>query len=100
MLLVNCLSVFCRCFFVNLQSRKERKNKFIKISKPITDIPAERLMFFKTLWEKEKMLVTSIFSFSHNVFKLIKDESHPCSSINFVSANAFNFSKFYFFVFL
>ena len=24
---------------------------------------------WKTLWEKEKMLVTSIFSFSHNVFK-------------------------------
>ena len=23
----------------------------------------------ETLWEKEKMLVTSIFSFSHNVFK-------------------------------
>ena len=23
----------------------------------------------KTMWEKEKMLVTSIFSFSHNVFK-------------------------------
>ena len=23
----------------------------------------------KTLWEKEKMLVTIIFSFSHNVFK-------------------------------
>ena len=23
---------------------------------------------FKTLWEKEKMLLTSIFSFSHNVF--------------------------------
>ena len=23
----------------------------------------------KTLWEKEKMLGTSIFSFSHNVFK-------------------------------
>ena len=23
----------------------------------------------KTLWEKEKMLVTSIFSFSHSVFK-------------------------------
>ena len=23
----------------------------------------------KTLWEKEKILVTSIFSFSHNVFK-------------------------------
>ena len=24
----------------------------------------------KTLWEKQKMLVTSIFSFSHNVFKV------------------------------
>ena len=24
--------------------------------------------FLKTLWEKEKMLVTSIFSYSHNVF--------------------------------
>ena len=23
----------------------------------------------KTVWEKEKMLITSIFSFSHNVFK-------------------------------
>ena len=27
----------------------------------------------KTLWEKEKMLVTSIFSFSHNVFYPILD---------------------------
>ena len=25
--------------------------------------------FKKTFWEKEKMLVVSIFSFSHNVFK-------------------------------
>ena len=24
---------------------------------------------YKTMWKKEKMLVTSIFSFSHNVFK-------------------------------
>ena len=30
----------------------------------------------KTLWEKEKMLLTSIFSFSHNVFLPIKDESN------------------------
>ena len=27
----------------------------------------------KTFWEKEKMLVTSIFSFSHNVFYPIKE---------------------------
>ena len=25
----------------------------------------------KTLWEKEKILVASIFSFSHNVFKMV-----------------------------
>ena len=30
----------------------------------------------KTLLEKEKMLVTSIFSFSHNVFYLIKERNH------------------------
>ena len=28
-----------------------------------------RKSLLKTLWKKEKMLVTSIFSFSHNVFK-------------------------------
>ena len=28
----------------------------------------------KTLWEKEKMLETSIFSFSHNIFYPIKDK--------------------------
>ena len=33
----------------------------------------------KTLWEKEKMLVTSIFPFSHNIFFPIKDKSkHLC----------------------
>ena len=30
----------------------------------------------KTLWEKEKMLVASIFSFSHNVFCCTKDRNH------------------------
>ena len=29
------------------------------------------LMGWKTLWAKDKLLVTSIFSFSHNVFKSI-----------------------------
>ena len=39
----------------------------------------------KTLWQKEKMLVTSIFSFSHDVFIL--------ATLNLLSANAFNFAK-------
>ena len=30
----------------------------------------------ETLWEKEKMLVTSIFSFSHNVFKSLLPHGH------------------------
>ena len=34
------------------------------------------LKAFKTLWEKEKMLVTSIFSFSHDVFNPIKERNH------------------------
>ena len=29
----------------------------------------QKILTQKTLWEKEKMLVTSIFSFSHNDFK-------------------------------
>ena len=31
---------------------------------------------YKTLWKKEKMLVTSIFSFSHNVFKSLLSKVH------------------------
>ena len=31
-------------------------------------------MHLKKLWKKEKMLVTSIFSFSHNVFEPVKDK--------------------------
>ena len=36
-------------------------------------------ILLKTLWEKEKMLVTSIFSFSHNVFK---DKNHHELDLN------------------
>ena len=35
----------------------------------------------KTLWEKKKMLVTSIFFFSHNVFYPIKDHFNGLSNI-------------------
>ena len=49
----------------------------------------------KTLWEKEKMLVTSIFSFFHNVFYSIKDRNHYHSNItlNFVVCKCFQFGK-------
>ena len=39
------------------------------------EFPVERNVSLKTLsWEKEKMLATSIFSFSHNVFLLLNDK--------------------------
>ena len=40
--------------------------------------------FFKTGWEKEKMLVTSIFSFSHNIFYSITDRNYHLCYIYFV----------------
>ena len=40
---------------------------------PLTPLGNKSL---KTLLEKGKMLVTSIFSFSHNVFFSIKDKYH------------------------
>ena len=53
------------------------------------DVP-EGIRLLKTLWEKEKMLVTSIFSFSYNVFYLIKRKMHHLSQLKFLSANALN----------
>ena len=35
----------------------------------------------KTLWEKKKMLVTSIFFFSHNVFYPVKHNFNVLSNI-------------------
>ena len=32
----------------------------------------------KTLWEKEKLLVTSNFSFSHSVFKRLVSQGRHC----------------------
>ena len=50
----------------------------------------------KKMWEKEKMLVTSIFSFSHNVFKSPQNKFQNFSH-NFIlsSGNAYNFGPVY-----
>ena len=45
----------------------------------------------KTLWEKEKMLVTSIFSFSHSVFYSVKEINHHFSNIQIVVCKCFQF---------
>ena len=44
------------------------------------------------MWEKVKMLVTIIFSFSHNVFYLSQNNFQYFSHMNFV-CNAFNLDK-------
>ena len=45
----------------------------------------------KTLWEKEKMLVTSIFSCSHSVFYSIQEINHHFSNIHLVVCKCFQF---------
>ena len=47
----------------------------------------------KTLWEKEKMLVASIFSFSHNVFNPIKDKNHHFKYLNLDQYKILSFGK-------
>ena len=42
-------------------------------------------------WEKEKMQVTSIFSFSHSVFYSNKDSNRRSSNIYFVVCKCFQF---------
>ena len=51
--------------------------------------------FRKTLWEKEKMLATSIFPFSHNLF-LSYEKTNPnfWVTIILLSENAFTLHKF------
>ena len=51
----------------------------------------EKEAFLKTLWEKEKMLVTSIFSFSHNVFYPSQKEFLYLSYIYCVVCKCFQF---------
>ena len=45
---------------------------------------------FKRLWKREKILVTSIFSFSHNVFYPSQNKFQLFSRIYFVVCNNFN----------
>ena len=47
----------------------------------------------KTLWEKKKMLVTSISYFSHNVFYYIKDNFHQLGYTETVICKCFHFRQ-------
>ena len=47
----------------------------------------------KTLWEKEKLLVTSNFSFSHSVFNLFKELSFIFIKFEIVVCKLFQFGR-------
>ena len=70
--------------------------KFYVTKKPTLTIHQSRLLttlnkrsLLKTLWDKEKMLVTSIFSLSHNVFNPFKNKVQVLSSIYIVLCKMF-----------
>ena len=50
-----------------------------------------RRSLLKTLWGKEKMLVSSIFSFSHNVFNIFQNKFQIFIHIYFVVCKCFEF---------
>ena len=52
--------------------------------------PSERRLL-KSYWEKKKILITSIFSFSHNVFNLIQDKCCHLGHLKFVIYQCFQF---------
>ena len=52
----------------------------------------------KTLWEKKKMLVSSIFFFSRNVFHPMEDNFYVFSNVQFVVCKCFQFGQAYNFV--
>ena len=91
-------------FNINDNDGKSRKHSWKRRNCSLRAISAFPTVFlkdfwernlFKTLWEKEKMLVTSIFSFSHNVFYIIKDRNyhrHLCY-IYFVVCKCFEFGQ-------
>ena len=68
-----------RLYFANRKLLSATKNRITGIKSLPNTIPSfndpEKEVFLKTLWEKEKMLVTSIFSFCRNIF-------YPISNIN------------------
>ena len=78
-----------------IESISKRKDKCILKINPFPNKPwflhVYGTSLLKTLWEKEKMLVTSIFSFSHSVSNSIKEINNHFTSIQFVVCKCFKF---------
>ena len=63
------------------------------IMAPLTTPIPSRDKHFEILWEKDKMPVTSIFSFFHNIFHCIKDKLNTLITFHLSSANSSNLDK-------
>ena len=60
----------------------------VRLNLPLND-PRKNIL--KTMWEKEKMLVTSIFSFFLNAFLPINERNYHFSKIEFAVGKCFKF---------
>ena len=56
-------------------------------------LPVCCMCFLKTLWEKEKLLITSNFSFSHSVFYLFGEHSAIFVKFEIVVCKLFQFRR-------
>ena len=90
-------TMFSKIFFMGTVKTREclMQDKCVLTFYPTipTFIDSGKKSLFKTLWEKEKMLVISIFSFSHNVFYPSQKEFLCLSYICFVAADALNLDQ-------
>ena len=76
--------------FIDLLSVAMKKTADLFPNKPLV-LRVCNTSLLKTLWEKEKLLVTSNFSFSHIVFFFLWENFLPFSSyLKLSSANPFN----------
>ena len=97
-----CLHVYHMCIrndptfpYIGIYQLVKVRSRPISLNNPLPQNPdfqrPLKRSLLKTIWEKEKMLVTSIFSFSHNVFFQFQKEFLFLSHIYFVVCKCFQF---------
>ena len=70
------LIFLCMIFNASLNNKFLDWSKLKAFADDKINVAQMAIFIFETLWESEKMLVTSIFSFSHNVFENLLFPGH------------------------
>ena len=75
--------------------QKPSISSLLTLSKEALVLKCLQYSLLKTLWKKEKLLVTSNFSFSHSIFYLFKSKNFQLysSNLKLLSANSFNLEE-------